>query len=361
MIKILFYAVNGLGIGHVTRLLAIARQVRKLRPDIELLFLTSSEADSIIYQEGFAAVKVPSKTIRTKTKLSKKTFNKLIQLVTWNVISAFSPSLMVVDTFPAGNLQELLPIMHWRPRMLFIYREQKRRRAEDNTFQSIISLYDRIIIPHFQSEVKLPLPAGTIPVYTGPILIRTRNETENRETIREQLNLPKDKLILYITFGGGGEQELDNALNSVLKVANKLSQLHIVIAQGPLCSNKYKNQPNITWLQSYYPICETFPAYDLAISSVGYNSANELLHFGIPSIYIPFERVLDDQFKRARRITEADAGLMLNPLTENGLEPLLEQLLDSTVRDRISKNALQLVKQNGAIKAAETIIELAEN
>ena len=106
MIKILFYAVNGLGIGHVTRLLAIARQVRKLRPDIELLFLTSSEADSIIYQEGFAAVKVPSKTIRTKTKLSKKTFNKLIQLVTWNVISAFSPSLMVVDTFPAGNLQE---------------------------------------------------------------------------------------------------------------------------------------------------------------------------------------------------------------------------------------------------------------
>src|SRR5690349_10863784 len=43
--RILFYAVNGLGLGHVTRLLAIARAVRELEPNAEIVFFTSSEAE----------------------------------------------------------------------------------------------------------------------------------------------------------------------------------------------------------------------------------------------------------------------------------------------------------------------------
>ena len=44
MARFLFCCVNGTGLGHITRTLAVARQVRKLAPDAEILVLTSSES-----------------------------------------------------------------------------------------------------------------------------------------------------------------------------------------------------------------------------------------------------------------------------------------------------------------------------
>jgi predicted glycosyltransferase len=96
--RFLFYAVNGLGLGHVTRLLSIARALKRLSPEAEVLFLTSSEADHVIYREGFAAVKLPSKTIRERCGLRKGSYLKLVQTVTWNTLAAFDPDVLVVDT-----------------------------------------------------------------------------------------------------------------------------------------------------------------------------------------------------------------------------------------------------------------------
>ena len=105
--RFLFYAVNGLGLGHVTRLLAIARKVRDLVPDAEIVFLTSSEAEDVIFREGFAAFKVPSKTIRPEARLRSSTYARMLQTVTLNLLASFHPHVLVVDTFPAGPIQEL--------------------------------------------------------------------------------------------------------------------------------------------------------------------------------------------------------------------------------------------------------------
>ena len=78
--RLLFYAVNGLGLGHVTRLLAIARAVRSLAPDSQILFLTTSEADWVIYREGFAAVKIPSRSILATAKLRPAVYTKLVSI-----------------------------------------------------------------------------------------------------------------------------------------------------------------------------------------------------------------------------------------------------------------------------------------
>src|SRR5437016_5130165 len=94
--RILFYAVDGLGLGHVTRLLAIARKVRALAPEAEIVFLTSSEAENILYREGFAAFKVPSKTLRAEAHLRSYTYSRMLQTVTLNILAAFHPHILVV-------------------------------------------------------------------------------------------------------------------------------------------------------------------------------------------------------------------------------------------------------------------------
>ena len=66
--KFLLSAINGVGLGHVARLLAVARELRRRVTEAEFHFLTSSEASSVIWQEGFASVKIPS-WVSTREKL----------------------------------------------------------------------------------------------------------------------------------------------------------------------------------------------------------------------------------------------------------------------------------------------------
>ena len=156
--RLLFYAVNGLGLGHVTRLLAIARAVRRQCPDAQILFMTASEADDVIYKEGFAALKVPSKNMRAAAGLRFPTYAKLVQTVTWNAVAAFSPAALVVDTFPAGGLHELLPLLRWEMRRVFVYRVQQPEKARDPFFQNTLGLYDLALIPHTEGTEEMPLP-----------------------------------------------------------------------------------------------------------------------------------------------------------------------------------------------------------
>ncbi|MDR3571902.1 MAG: UDP-glucosyltransferase, partial [Candidatus Pacebacteria bacterium] len=174
--RLLFYAVNGLGLGHVTRLLAIARSVRAERNDAQILFLTTSEADSVIYQEGFAAIKVPSRSTIREARLSPAVYGKLVQSVVMNAVAAFNPAILISDTFPAGASQELLPTLNWEMRRAFVFRAQKDERAWDAFFQAALGHYDLCIAPHREGEATIPVPAKVPLVWAGPILIRTRFE-----------------------------------------------------------------------------------------------------------------------------------------------------------------------------------------
>src|SRR5579862_9808654 len=158
--RILFYAVNGLGLGHVTRLLAIARAVRKERPESQILFLTTSEADAVIAKEGFAAVKLPSKTVVSISRIQPAVFTKLAHTVVLNTVAAFNPALMIADTYPAGVVQELLPTLSWAMRRVFIFRAQQEERANEPFFQTALARYDLCLIPHPEGSEKVPVPEG---------------------------------------------------------------------------------------------------------------------------------------------------------------------------------------------------------
>jgi predicted glycosyltransferase len=367
-LRALFYAVNGLGLGHVVRLLAIARKLRRRAPDVEVLFVTSSEADGVIYREGFAALKVPSKNIRDEAGIRKKTYQRLVQTVVWNAVSSFDPDVLVVDTFPTGSLQELVPILTWDVRKVFVFREQKEEMARRPLLQNALRLYDRVIVPHDESD-DLLLPEGVRAVAVGPILIRDREEVWTRDAARAHLGLPPDRTVVYASFGGGGDPEVDRCLRLVLTAAGELPDLHVVLAPGPLFRRpggaaKGRREEGaahpalgdrVSALE-HFPAVELYRAFDFAVSGVGYNSSHELLHLGVPGIYIPFPRVIDDQGARARWISEREAGLSLPAPDLDSLRAALRRLLEPREREAISRRARELVPGNGADRAAREVL-----
>lgn len=358
--RIILYAVNGLGLGHVTRLMAMARQIREQRPASQILFLTSTDADAILAKEDFASVKVPSKSARSRQKLSTPCFAELVQSVTWSTVSAFHPHLMVVDTFPMGALQELVPLLTWEMARAFVFREQRLERAEHPLVQNSLALYDRVIVPHREGEADIPVPEGPDVRWVGPVFIRDRFEALSREDARERLGLPPEGQILYVAFGGGGDPESARYLEAVARVLREAGVTG-AFAPGPLA--EYRALPEgLAGMKrvNYYPMAECLTAFDGAISAAGYNSVMELLHHGVPSLLIPLERQVDDQAARCRWAAEEGAALALPAPNPGELKEQVQKLLDPVIAAGLKEKAMALIPESGAGRAAEALLDLVD-
>ncbi len=355
--RALFYAVNGLGLGHVTRLLSIARALRRLSPEVEVLFLTTSEADGVLYQEGFAAVKLPSKTISEEVGLQKNRYLKLAQTVTWNTIAAFEPDVLVVDTFPTGSFEELIPVLRWRQKNVFIFREQRDDAVGSGLLQATLPLYDAVIVPHASVAAVGRVPEPEKLRAVGPILVRERNELPTKDEARRRLGFGPDERLVYAAFGGGGEPESQRALEVTCQAVARLPNVRLVVALGPLL-REAPALPGATVLRGLYPMLDVLPAFDAAVSAAGYNSVHELLFAQVPSVLVPFPRVLDDQERRARDLDAAGAARALPELTSTGLHAVLLEVLDPARRRSFVDAARRAVPGNGAETAARVLLEV---
>lgn len=124
-----------------------------------------------IYREGFAAFKVPSKTLRAEAHLRPSTYARMLQTVVLNLLASFHPHVLVVDTFPAGMSQELLPVLRWDSRKVFVYRVQRPEVAQSALMQNTLALYDLAVVPHNEGDEEVPLPPGLDACWAGPIMI----------------------------------------------------------------------------------------------------------------------------------------------------------------------------------------------
>ena len=356
-VRILFYAVDGLGLGHVTRLLAIARQVRALRPDAQCLFLTASEAGEVIFREGFPAFKVPSRSARVTAALEPGRYARTVQSVTWSLVSAFDPHLLVVDTFPAGSLQELLPLLRWNITKIFVFRHQRQQYANDPYLQSTLRLYQQVIVPHLPDECEVPIPDGVPAAWVGPILLRERQEAFGRAEALRRLRLPDSAApLVLVTFGGGGDLEGRRLAARCASLQASLPAVRLALAPGPLWPDSVL-LPGVLLLH-YYPLAECLRAFDAAISAAGYNAVSELLHHGVPPVLLPVEKGVDDQRARAEWVASAGAGIVLDDPDDAALVGALQRLLEPTTAARMADRGRALVPPGGAAAAARAILSL---
>ena len=55
--KVVFVAINGIGLGHLNRTRQIARALRERDPSVEIVFVTNSIKPEFVQQDGFTVLR----------------------------------------------------------------------------------------------------------------------------------------------------------------------------------------------------------------------------------------------------------------------------------------------------------------
>jgi UDP-N-acetylglucosamine--N-acetylmuramyl-(pentapeptide) pyrophosphoryl-undecaprenol N-acetylglucosamine transferase len=365
-LTIVAYAVNGSGLGHLTRMLAILRWIKRLAPlagvTPEIYLLTSSEACAMALEEGIAAFKIPSKTVIKNTDIPKENYLRLAKQWIWHSIGLIRPDILLVDTFPAGTFGELFQALDGPKAKVLIYRAVKEAFAKQEAISALLPLYDRILLPEEAGqpprEILPEISAKTKRV--GPITLRSYEEMRPRADARKRLGIEGDELAIFLSAGGGGDPNAEKVLLSVIETLRSLSNIFLIVGGGPLYKGEIIRGKNITWLSGFFA-SEDFLGLDLGISAAGYNSFHELLHAGVPTIFYSQEKIADEQFRRVEAASQAGAAFSL-PVSEQGtfeketLLGLIEKLREEDTRKQMSEKARALVPKSAAREAAAQVL-----
>lgn len=360
--RILLYASNGFGLGHLMRTLGIARALRSREPNAAIMFLTNSEACQLAWRDEFQAIKLlsPPADNRYPDPAIEQAVKRINSGVVASVLRDFDPDAVIVDFFPLGHTRELQPLRSHRARKIFVSRERRPQAPGTARAQKAVdAIYDLVLVPHDPEEGATPLPTAKPQRFTGAIMVRSRDEALSREEARVRMGLPTEAFIVYVGFGGGGRPGYEEARNWVLAEAARFPDWLFAVARPPL----YRGTPLVVGPANlrevvYAPLAECWPAFDAAVSGLGYNGAAELLHHGVPTIFIELEDVLDNWSDRAARIARAGAGLPLKAFDTQALQVSFDTLADPARRAAIAAAARAMVPVNGAVVAADAILDL---
>lgn len=356
-LRVVCYAVNGTGVGHITRLLAIARWMRRyaaaLDQKLEIWFLTSSEAEGLAFAEGFAAFKIPSKTIVAEVGIDRTAYVALAKQWIWHTLGLLRPDLLIVDTFPRGSFGELLGALDLCRRSAFVYRPVRRQVAERPDFQAMLPLYDLLLVPETNAPVLVPPKVEDRLVHVGPVLSRERWELLPREVARAGLGISDaDKRCVFVSAGGGGDRDAAARIEATVRALAADPSMHVVVGAGPL--HRGQPLPGVTIVPGR--AAEWSLAFDAAVCAAGYNTFGELMFAGVPTAFLPQDKLADDQAARAQLAVDRGAGVMLE--AGASAEDIHAAVADLVGRVGAREAARSLVPENGARAAAAELMRL---
>ncbi len=346
---IMFVPTNGAGLGHLTRLLAIAKRLKKRVPNKEIIFFSTSLAKHLIIQEGFVGYYFPTKTL-FDPQVTASQWNKLFLKQLSGILRYHAPQMLVFDgTYPyLGLIQSMNQLADIKK--VWIKREGSKVRDSDIGSKQKERFFSFIITPR-EAGSHIPEEAGRI--YCDPIIYLEKSELLDREQLLKQWKVPENSRVVYMQLGAGNINDITNDITALVQTLKQTKEIFIVMGES-IIGKDLKIQENKVMKLRDYPNSRFFKAFDLAICACGYNSFHELLHFGVPSIFIPNrETKKDDQFGRAMRAVQANAGMILENITPESVSKVVENALNN--RDILSKNAMSLVPDNGADSVAQFI------
>ena len=355
MTRVLFATTNGVGLGHLTRSMAIAR---RLPGGLQPIMFTLSQGMPVVRREGFYAEYFPS---REQAGLESPRWNAMYERRLTHVLSVYDPSVVVFDgTFPYGGLRQA---MLQEPQRRFVWcRRAMWQPGLGAANLGFSSAFDAVLEP---GEFSATADAGLTVARRGevsavaPITYLDEADLLPREEAERELGLAPGRLNVLLQLGTGNLSDIESVLGRCVARLREDTRVQLAVAVSTLSRRPPALPEGIIALR-VYPLSRYYRAFDLAVSAAGYNSFHELVGFAVPTLFVPNPRMpLDDQVARARHAEEVGVSRAWVEDGEESLEEMLGSLLDDGVRAKMERSARERGFVNGAEAAAEMLVTAA--
>ncbi len=362
-LKILFYAINGTGLGHLQRLLSVARPLRDLvtafggRVDIQIV--TTSDAPSVAWD--FPVYKLPSKSTVRKQGGPVEDFQRIARLTLIQLAASFRPDLLVLDTVPEGAFHELLVLRDHAVLTAFIDRRRDLKTAVSKVHQSHLALYDLVLVPDYEHRAQhypMDLQLQSRRRFVGPIHGWSAHRAWSREEVRRRLAVPEDRRVVYLSAGGGGDRRARDQMEALVRVLADDPRFFLLLGYGPLFRGPLLYGPHRIPFTGA-EVGRYFLGVDVAISAAGYNTFQELLAAEVPTAFFAQAKGLDRQDERISEGLGSGFHLELpdfqSETIRNTVDRLTEPDVVTSIRGRLSTRPVA----DGALRAASELLRAA--
>ena len=375
--SVVMYSHDTIGLGHMRRNVAIARELVKRVPALSVLLLVGCPKGILFETEpGIDYVKLPSlnKLSRYRyqagsLRLDSETTRAVRMGIIERVVTTLRPSVFLVDHEPAGVWNELEPTLKrlrqdGSTQVILGLRDilddpdlLRTRWAQSGKDTLISNHYDQVMIygnsafypsaKHYGLNELMPGATKYCGVVTSAAASKRRNSYD----------LPRR----IVVAGGGGRDAyplLDTAM-SAYELIPSSKRPNLTLIAGPLMEEDLRTELQIR-AQQHGVVCHEmvsdFPALldqaDLLITMAGYNSVNEALVSRCPLVVVPRVGPSSEQRIRAARLMELQLGRVIyrEELTPERIANVM-----CTANPLPNHNDLSSLQFTGARKAAELI------
>jgi len=350
--RLLMLSDNGAGLGHLSRLMAIAR---RLPDDLEAVIATQSYGAAVCHQEGFLTEYVPSRKVLAATRQRWTTF---LRERLRHLIELHGPQVVAVDSVPHDGIVEAVadhPEITW----VWVRRAMWRRGVGANWIERGAA-FDAILEP---GEFAAPADEGLTVAdraaahAVAPITFLDDSELLDARAARRALGVA-DRPVALLQLGAGNINDISSP---VARMARCLLEhgFQLVLCESTIATEAMPAIPG-AHVVKVYPVSRYLRAFDLVVSASGYNSFHELIGFGIPTVLVPNTRTgLDDQVARARFAAAAGAALIIEDPASDDVERVLAQAARPDVREGLARRCAEVGFGNGGAEAAAWLNGLA--
>ncbi|CAM3215385.1 undecaprenyldiphospho-muramoylpentapeptide beta-N- acetylglucosaminyltransferase [Ectopseudomonas mendocina] len=340
----LFMPINGAGLGHLTRSLAIAKKLKKQKPDAKIVFLTTSIGVTLVHRAGYICHHITPAALLDASPVS---WNRLFYATMQNVLAIHRPGTLIFDgTVPYLGLQRAMHAYR-SIRYVWVKRGLYKAAVSSQKLDVFIGRFDLVISPGELCDEDEPDAASAVH-RVSPVTLLDQAELLTRAAARKSLHLSPEGVCAYIQLGAGninGVADLQEQLIGWMQSRG----IQVVLGSSPI-SLSPAQESSADQVIVDYPNSQYFAAFDFAVLAAGYNSVCEAVALGLPAIFIPNTQTgADDQVRRSQQTLTFGPYACLE-------QPEMQQFYEAL--DRVLQARTQAPiyhKGNGSLEAANLI------
>lgn len=350
--RVLFVTTNGTGMGHLTRLLAMATRSSDA---VEPFFFSMSAAVPVVTEFGYGWEYLPS---QDELDVYAHEWNGLFTDRLTEIVHRYLPRALVFDgVVPYDGLRTA---RRQFPNLAFVWsRRPMWRHGKGRRWLRRSSWFDLVIEPgEFAAAADRGPTVGRTDVSrVRPITLLDRDDLLDREKARSELGIENATKAVLVNLGAGNLNDNRSDLDVVADAVGRRPGWQVYATRAPISRAGRPARQDIKTI-SVYPLARYLAAFDVAVVACGYNAYHETILAGTPAIFVPKSKMIDDQHARAHYAGDHGVGIAVDAVAPDSIDKALDRLADPGEAALIRQRCLEQYPGNGATEAMKLVEEL---